>query len=60
MTCVRKAYSTADSCTIRVFFCADTVSFQIGNVDVWTRPILPNGSLAFAFLNFGTGGTPTT
>lgn len=25
---------------------------------MWTKPILPHGSYAFAFLNTGTGGTP--
>lgn len=35
--------------------------FQIGKfIDVWTRPISPRGkSLAFAFLNLGTGGSPS-
>jgi hypothetical protein len=27
-------------------------------VEVWTRPILPSGSFAFAFLNTGKDGTP--
>ncbi len=26
---------------------------------IWTKRLLPSGSLAFAFLNIGTGGTPT-
>ena len=32
--------------------------FQVGNIQIWTRPVLPEGSFAFAFLNTGTGGTP--
>lgn len=27
---------------------------KVGNVQVWTRPILPQGTMAFAFLNGGT------
>ena len=30
------------------------VPFQTGNIEFWTRPILPAGSSAFAFLNMGT------
>ena len=30
----------------------------MGNVDVWTRPISPAGSWAFAFVNHGSGGGP--
>ncbi|XP_074651733.1 alpha-N-acetylgalactosaminidase-like isoform X2 [Tubulanus polymorphus] len=29
-----------------------------GNIEVWTRPILPKGSFAVAIMNTGTGGTP--
>lgn len=31
---------------------------QIGNIDIWTKPIMPKGSLAFAMVNFGVDGTP--
>jgi len=31
---------------------------QIGNVEVWTKPILPSGSYAFALVNMGNA-TPT-
>ena len=34
-------------------------SFQTGNIQLWTKPILPEGSYAFAALNTGTGGTPS-
>jgi len=27
--------------------------FQTGNIQFWTRPILPNGSRAFALVNLG-------
>lgn len=33
-------------------------SFQTGNIQLWTKPILPEGSYAFAALNTGSGGTP--
>ena len=32
--------------------------FQNGNIQIWTRPILPEGSFAFVFLNLGDDGTP--
>ena len=32
---------------------------QIGDVQIWTKPVMPSGSVAFAFLNTGTGGTPS-
>ncbi|ELU14039.1 hypothetical protein CAPTEDRAFT_154474 [Capitella teleta] len=31
-----------------------------GQVEVWTKPILPKGSFAFAFLNTASDGTPRT
>ena len=31
-----------------------------GHIQIWTRPVMPTGSVAFAFLNFGTGGMPAT
>lgn len=31
---------------------------QNGNIEIWTRPINPNGSIAFALLNLGTA-TPS-
>ncbi|XP_064606127.1 LOW QUALITY PROTEIN: alpha-N-acetylgalactosaminidase-like [Liolophura sinensis] len=31
-----------------------------GAIEVWARPILPHGSVAFAVLSKSTGGTPTT
>lgn len=34
--------------------------FQEGAIEVWARPILPNGSVAFAVLSKSTAGTPTT
>jgi hypothetical protein len=30
------------------------VKLQQGSIQIWTRPILPSGSWAFAFLNTGT------
>ncbi len=33
--------------------------FQVGNVQVWRRPVLPEGSYAIAFLNTGTDGAPS-
>ena len=32
---------------------------QLGNVQVWTRPLNPTGSVAVAFLNMGDGGGPS-
>jgi Alpha galactosidase A C-terminal beta sandwich domain len=32
---------------------------QNGNTEIWTKPITPIGSFAFAFLNLGTA-VPTT
>ena len=32
---------------------------QMGDIQLWTRPVMPQGSMAFAFVNTGTGGTPT-
>ncbi|XP_036360764.1 alpha-N-acetylgalactosaminidase isoform X1 [Octopus sinensis] len=32
--------------------------WNVNNVDYWMKPILPNGSYAFAFVNFNTNGVP--
>lgn len=32
--------------------------YSAANIQIWTRPILPKGSLAFAIINFNTDGTP--
>ena len=34
--------------------------FQMGSVQVWTRPLSPVGSMAVAFLNTGFGGGPAS
>lgn len=34
-------------------------TLQTGDVQVWTRPVTPVGSVAFALVNFGYRGTPT-
>lgn len=31
---------------------------KTGDIQLWTKPILPEGSFAFAVLNMGNGGTP--
>ncbi|CAH1777534.1 unnamed protein product [Owenia fusiformis] len=35
------------------------VVYTQSNVQLWSRPILPEGSVAFAYLYTGTGGTPS-
>ncbi len=30
----------------------------MGDIQIWTKPVNPSGSFAFAFLNTGVGGTP--
>lgn len=34
------------------------VCLQTGNLEFWSRPILPQGSFAFAVVNYSSGGGP--
>lgn len=38
--------------------CVPLLSVQKGDIEFWTKPIIPTGSFAFALLNLGTA-TPT-
>ena len=31
----------------------------MGNIEIWTKPVYPEGDLAFAILNLSDGGMPS-